>query len=399
MKKLNFVNVTISCLLVFGLFLCASCSSNGKSKNKVSTEVQNDNQSDNNLKCRGVVYDVGLQYNPNGYSVETFNPDLVKYDMSVISGELHANTVRIEGEEISRLVTATEIAHTYGLKVFFNPWKMGANIEETIAYMKEAAIAAEKLRLQGIELVFVTGCEFSLFGRGIFQGETLNERIAYMVAITTPSDQTEGGSSALVAANEKLNVVLADICKVVREQFKGSVTYASGIWENVNWDLFDIVGVDYYRNGEPEQQYVDGLKRYSSSKPLLVMEIGSCAYEGAAVRGSGGFGILQGTNPDGTLKYEGGVTPVRSEKEQADYIETQLNILSKTEVDGVFIFVFAFPIMPYVEGGPDLDMTSYSLVKSFIAQDPRSQKIPSWEPKEAYNRLAEIYGKMDKSEE
>ena len=83
------------------------------------------------LKYRGVVYDVGLQYNLGNYSVETFNPELVKYDMSVIVNELHANTVRIEGEDISRLVRATEIAHAAGLKVFFNPWKMGANDDET----------------------------------------------------------------------------------------------------------------------------------------------------------------------------------------------------------------------------------------------------------------------------
>jgi hypothetical protein len=400
MRKLKFVKVTLYSLWVIFVFLFTPCAANEKYKKETFTEVQNNKQPDKmtKLKYRGVVYDVGLQYNSGSYSVETFNPDLIKYDLSVIVNELHANTVRIEGEDISRLVSATEIAHAAGLKVFFNPWKMGANAEETVAYMKEAAIAAEKLRIQGIDLVFVAGCEYSFFSKGVFQGETLNERIAFMIKNATNPAYAQGKSPELTAAYEKLNVILSDICKVVRTQFKGSVTYASGTWEEVNWDLFDIIGVDYYRNGESEQQYVDGLKRYKSSKPLLVMEVGSCTYEGAAARGGGGFAIIQGTNPDGTIKYEGGITPIRSEKEQAGYVATQVDLLSKTDAEGVFIFVFAFPIMYYSEF-VDLDMTSFSLVKSFRKEDPRSQKIPSWEPKEAYKRLAEVYSKMAKTEE
>lgn len=387
-------------LLVISVFLFPPCKAQEKSKEKTLTEVQNNKQPNimKKLKYRGVVYDVGLQYNLGSYSVEKFNPELVKYDMSVIVNELHANTVRIEGEDISRLVRATEIAHAAGLKVFFNPWKMGANDQETVTYMSEAATAAEKLRIQGIDLVFVAGCEYSFFSKGVFQGETLNERIEFMIKNATNPDYPQGKSPKLLAAYEKLNVILTDICKAVRAQFKGSVTYASGTWEDVNWDLFDIIGVDYYRNGESEEQYIDGLKRYKSSKPLLVMEVGSCTYEGAAARGGAGFAILQGTNPDGTLKYEGGKTPIRNEKEQADYVETQINLLSKTDVEGVFIFVFAFPIMYYSEN-LDLDMTSFSLVKSFPKEDSRSQKIPSWEPKEAYKRLAEAYSKMAKTEE
>ncbi len=298
--------------------------------------------------------------------------------------------MRIEGEDILRLISATEAAHSAGLKIFFNPWKMGANAEETIFYMTEAAIAAEKLRNQGIELIFVAGCEYSIFSKGVFQGETLNDRIKYLIA--------NAASSEMITANKKLNEILTEICKGVRTHFNGPITYASGTWEFVDWSLFDIIGVDHYRNGESEQQYIDGLKRYKSSKPLFVMEVGSCTYEGAAARGSGGFAILQGVNPDGTGIYEGGKIPVRSEKEQADYVETQIGLLNKTDIEGVFIYVFSFPIMPFSEEkGRDMDMTSYALVKSYPKSDPRSQRIPNWESKEAFHRLAEVYGKIAKS--
>jgi hypothetical protein len=202
---------------------------------------------------------------------------------------------------------------------------------------------------------------------------------------------------AMNEANIKLNGILTQICKGVRVNFKGLVTYSSGTWEDVNWDLFDIVGIDYYRRAESAEEYLSKLKKYKSDKPLFIMEVGSCAYEGAGPLGDGGFAIFQGVNPDGTVIYKDNIIPVRSEKVQADYVETQVGLLGKSDADGVFVYVFAFPIMPHSEEkGKDMDMTSYALVKSYPKYDPRSENIPSWEPKEAFHRLAEVYGKMVK---
>ncbi|MFD2599072.1 hypothetical protein ACFSQ3_08910 [Sphingobacterium corticis] len=76
------------------------------------------------------------------------------------------------------------------------------------------------------------------------------------------------------------------------------------------------------------------------------MEVGSCAYDGAAEKENGGFAVLQGTNPDGTGIYMDNKVPVIREKEQADYVETQVNVLKNTGIDGTYIYVFAFPILP-----------------------------------------------------
>ncbi|KAK8892646.1 hypothetical protein M9Y10_029885 [Tritrichomonas musculus] len=78
--------------------------------------------------------------------------------------------------EISRLVTASDIAHKYNLKVLFNPWKMGADKETTIKYMIEASKSAEILRKKGVDIIFVAGCEYTLFSKGVYPGETLNDR-------------------------------------------------------------------------------------------------------------------------------------------------------------------------------------------------------------------------------
>src|SRR5690348_3757246 len=114
------------------------------------------------MKYRGVVYDVGLKFTEDVLSVDPFSRELVEHDMRAIADTLHANAVRIEGEDIGRLVTATQVAHACGLSVFFNPWKMNADADETRAYLAEAAQAAERLRNEGVDIVFVAGCEYTI---------------------------------------------------------------------------------------------------------------------------------------------------------------------------------------------------------------------------------------------
>jgi len=395
MAQPQFTKITKYGLLMISLLHFSMSKASEIAKDQMKEQKVEQFKKVKEMNYRGVVYDVGLQFSPGPFSVDPFNPEQVKHDMQVIAKELHANSVRIEGEEIQRLVVATEAAHAAGLKVLFNPWKMNADAPQTIDYMAEAAVEAEKLRKKGVDLIFVAGCEYTIFSQGAFPGETFNERVMFMVTNGGAPGHGQEKTPAMDEANKKLNEILAKICEGVRANFKGKITYSSGTWEEVNWNLFDIVGMDYYRRGEPEQEYIAKLEKYKSDKPLLVMEVGSCAYEGAGALGDGGFIAFQGVNPDGTVIYKDNVTPVRSEKEQADYVETQVNLLSKSSADGVFIYVFAFPIMPFSEEiGKDMDMTSYALVKTYPKHDPRFQKIPNWEYKEAFHRLSKVYGKM-----
>ncbi|ECF2753733.1 hypothetical protein E2D35_20800 [Salmonella enterica subsp. enterica serovar Ituri] len=343
------------------------------------------------MKYKGVVYDVGLKFvAENPYSVENFDPALVRHDINVIAGTLHANAIRIEGEEISRLTTATRIAHEAGLTVFFNPWKMNVPVSELPAYFLEAAREAEILRQEGVEIVFVCGCEITMFNGGIFPGSTVMERVTWMASQF--EDGAEQHSSALFSEeSDQLNALLSAVVSGVRAEFHGPVTYSAGTWETINWDLFDITGVDYYRNGETAEEYVAGIERYRNEKPFVVMEVGCCAYEGAAQKGAGGFMILEGVNPDGSGKFVGGTPPIRSEQEQADYVGEQLELLTSAGVDGVFIYVFSFPTYRAGEGAKDLDMISFSLVKTFPEDDPRSKKMPPWAPKKAFHRIARFY--------
>jgi hypothetical protein len=348
------------------------------------------------MKYRGVVYDVGLNFNGDGkFSVEPFNPTLVKFDMRAIANDLHANAVRIEGEEIHRLVTATRSAHAVGLTVFFNPWKMNANVDETRTYLREAAQAAEQLKNEGVDIVFVAGCEYTIFSKGVFPGDSFKERAMWLGTQLAGDERAlSDPPKVLLGKSMELNQALQLFVEDVRVAFKGPVTYSAGTWESINWSIFDIVGIDYYRRGETEEQYIAGLERHRyEDKSLVVMEFGCCAYEGAAARGDGGFVLLEGTNADGTGIFKDGAVPSRSEREQADYVETQLNLLAQADVHAAFVYVFAFPAMRAGEGARDLDMMSFSLVKTFVESDTKSMNMPPWEPKEAFWRVAEYFRK------
>ncbi|RAH73948.1 uncharacterized protein BO66DRAFT_426031 [Aspergillus aculeatinus CBS 121060] len=403
----------------------------------------------------GIVYDVGLNFTnttPQTLSIPTFNPTHVAHDMHTIAETLHATAVRLEGEPLDRLATAARLAHAAGLTVYFNPWKMHADVPETSRYLRAAAKVAEQLRVHDglTDLVFVAGCEYSIFSRGVFPGETFEERAGWFggqLAAAAAAAAADGGAAAdgataaataggrgdgdastttdtttnsgpaipppVLAKAPLLNAALRTFMTEIRTRFHGPVTYAAGTWEAVDWDLFDLVGVDYYRRGETASEYLAGLERHrvvdsdpnsnnkQKHKPLVVMEVGCCAYEGAAVRGDGGFALLKGRNPDGSGVFEGDIVPTRSEREQADYLETQLGLLARAEaqVDAVFVYVFAFPCMPAGVGARDFDMMCFSLVKYLPEEEKGHQEenpvgMPRWVPKEAFFRVAECFRAM-----
>lgn len=89
-------------------------------------------------------------------------------------------------------MTTTRLAHKAGLTVFFNPWKMNVPVSELPGYFAEAARAAEQLRQEGIDLVFVTGCEMTLFNKGILDGDSVVERIQGVIELMTASLRTVG---------------------------------------------------------------------------------------------------------------------------------------------------------------------------------------------------------------
>jgi len=340
------------------------------------------------MKYRGINYDVGNNYRKGRSSREEFDLAVIEQEIGIIRSELHCNAIRISGYDISRLVVASECALTHDLTVLFSPSNINASRKETEDYILQGARAAEKLRVKYEKVIYVAGCELSLFSQGFIRGNTTDTRLR----------RTFGPLSILMNAagiprryNKNLNAFFKKMLPEIRKLFGGEVTYASGTWENVEWGLFDIVGIDHYRSSYNRSVYRDQLKRYFRyGKPVAVLEFGCCCYRGAEDKGPTGWMIVHWDRDRPELKGNF----VRDESVQADYLWELLDIFSDEPVLGAFVFTFVQPSYVSDENPKyDLDMAGYGIVKVLPKGGGPSFRNMSWVPKKAFSFLAGYYSR------
>ncbi len=333
------------------------------------------------MKRKGVCYDVGRVLEGT-LSRPSFDRWVVHRELEIIKNDLHCNAVRICGEEIERVMAAGEEALQQGLEVWLSPELFERSQAETLDYIVEAAAEAEKLRQDWPQVALSLGSELSIFMQGILEGHNLLERMNH------PSfrENVQAGKH-----NPPLNAFLAQANQSVRQVFHGRVTYASVPLEAVDWSLFDFVCVDYYRDARIRDTFGEHLRRYLTyGKPLLITEFGCCTYQGAENAGGMGWAIV---DFDKRLQLNGDY--VRDEGLQAREIVDGLEVFEKVGVEGAFVFTFVAPNLPYNDNPRyDLDMASYSLVKSYAAGQGATYPDLPWEPKESFRSLADYYARQ-----
>jgi len=87
---------------------------------------------------------------------------------------------------------------------------------------------------------------------------------------------------------------------------------------------------------------------------------------------------------------------VRDEGLQAHELTDVLSILDGVGVDGAFVFTFVSPTSPYNEDPKyDLDMASYSLVKSYANKHGTTDPNLPWEPKKSFKAVADYFAKHE----
>jgi hypothetical protein len=86
---------------------------------------------------------------------------------------------------------------------------------------------------------------------------------------------------------------------------------------------------------------------------------------------------------------------VRDESLQARELADQLAVLDRAGVDGAFVMTFVTPTALYSDNPRrDLDMNSYSLVKSYAGrQHGTTYPDMLWEPKESFRAVADYYAR------
>ena len=326
------------------------------------------------MRGRGINYDTG--FFPGGHSSrELFDPAVVARELQIIATDLHCTAVRISGGDPERLSVAGELAAAAGLEVWLAPFPCELSLAELAAVLADCAGRAERLRRDGATVVYVTGCEISLFNAGILPGATVYERMA---GLTSWSPATRAAFGAMPG---RLNEFLGGVAAGARQRFGGRISYASGTWEPVDWAPFDIVAADAYRDAGNAAGYAASLTRLREhGKPVAITEFGCCTYAGAADKGGLGWAIQEpGSEPP---RLNGEYT--RSEQEQVDYLRSCLPVFAEVGVDAAFWFTFASYRNPYrADPRYDLDMGAYGVVKMLDEV--------KWEPKAVFHALAEAY--------
>jgi hypothetical protein len=263
----------------------------------------------------------------------------------------------------------------------FAPFPCELAAADLASLFAECAERAEHLRRSGAAVVLVCGCELSLFGAGFLPGGTVYERIAGLQA---------GGEqlhSAFAALPGKLNGFLAATAEDARGRFGGPLSYASGMWEPVDWTPFDVVGVDAYRDAENAGRFrLELRQRLRHGKPLAITEFGCCGYAGAADRGGLGWAILDTSAEPPVLDGD----YVRDEHEQVTYLRELTGIFEAEGVDLAFWFTFAgYKFVPRPGSRRDLDLASYGVVRMVPGGPGSGYQGLGWEPKLAFGALAQ----------
>jgi hypothetical protein len=347
------------------------------------------------MQHKGIHYDTGTVFRGPGYAISTRRDPLdlavVRRELQIIRDDLHANAVRVVGSGIDRLVAVSGAALALGLEVWFSPALFEYPPEETARRLIGAAGAAASLdAAHPGRVVLVAGSELTLFMPGIVPGRTITERLRRLK-----------GEPSLLGTGA-LGDYLATLVPRLRAAFDGPITYASLVFEKLEWGLFDFVGIDHYRDDRVKDRYVEMLEPFlATGKPVIVTEFGMRTYHGAESSGALGFGIMDTTRLWlHTRPFIGRFfrprlkgTFERDESMQARELAETLNVLEASNVAGALLATFATP-GAFTDPDPryDLDMDSMSLVKA-LPGGRHGTTYPDmpWEPKESFAVVADHF--------
>lgn len=328
------------------------------------------------LTYRGVVYEVGDGETP----ATAWNLRDMRGDLRAVARDLHADSVKVTGDGVERLAaTATEAAER-GLNVWLEPTLGDVPEREILDHLAETGRHAERLRRQGAGVHLSVGCEFVLYVPGIVPGANVQERVENLLK----------GDFDPVLMARRLRRFTAEAAKVGRSVFHGRLTYAAAQDEDVDWTLFDLVGIDYYSSFRRPSDYLRDLAPYRRfGKPVAVMEFGCCTYKGAPERGGMGWDAVDYTKEPPEIK----AGLVRSERAQAAYLTDALAAFEAMGLYSAMAYTFVTRDAPHRPRDPlhDLDMASYSIVKTIENRPGHPASGVHWQPKEAFHALARQY--------
>ncbi|MFJ6011093.1 abortive phage infection protein [Streptomyces sp. NPDC092952] len=332
------------------------------------------------LTHRGICYTIGAGETPG----TAWSMTRMRADLRAIKEELHATSIEVTGDGVDRLNATASEAAELGLHIWLQPTLGDRPAGEILDHLAETGRHLERLRRQGARADLSVGCEFWLFVPGIVPGDNAQERIRNLM----------DGNFDPELMMRRLAAFTERAAAVGRSVFGGKLSYAAAQDDEVDWNLFDIVGIDYYSYFPDRAQYARELRRYLRwGKPLAITEFGTCAYRGAPELGGMGWDTVDYTKQPPEIKGD----LVRSERTQASYLTELLGVFEELGLYAAMAFEFLTPDAPYSpDPRYDLDMASYAVVKPVKDRfdDPASDW--HWEPKQAFHALSRCYARASR---
>ncbi|BCL17452.1 hypothetical protein [Micromonospora sagamiensis] len=339
------------------------------------------------MRVKGMTYDTGFVRDGRN-SVERFDPERVRRELTIIRDDLHCDGVQIIGGDPQRLEIAARVAADLGLEIWFSPYPLDLSTDQVLALFLDCAERAERLRTAGAEVVFVTGVELSIMNRGFVDGDRIDERLSRLLG------DPDGRIERIAEVRSRLDEFLRTAVAAVRERFRGKVTYAAIPFEGVDWDLFDFVTLELIRSAEVADRFRDGVRGLvAQPRPVAVTGFGTATWRGAGDVAPRSMEILEYDEATGDpLRLDGHYE--RDEAGQAAYLGELLDIFDSEGVDSAFVFLFALESLPHrPDGDPrdDLDLASLGIVKVLDGGSGDTYPDLPWEPKAAFATVAERY--------
>ncbi|MFD8864730.1 abortive phage infection protein [Streptomyces sp. NPDC059590] len=329
------------------------------------------------LTYRGVSYEVIDGDTP----ATSWSAARMRKDIRTIGDELHASSVSVFGTGIDRLKATSSEAAERGLHIWLQPRLADVSHQDILDHLAETGRHAEHLRRQGARVHLSVGAEFVLFVPGIVPGDNALERVKNMLS----------GNFDPEKMVRRLREFTARAAKVGRSVFKGRMTYGAAQDEEVDWDLFDIVSVNYYSYFPDRADYVRELTPFlRRRKPVVISEFGTCTFKGAPEQGGMGWYVVDYDKDPPEIIGD----PVRSERTQATYLTDLLDVFESMNLYAALVYQFVAPDNPH-RASPryDLDLASYGIVKPIWKTFEDATPRWHWEPKEAFHAVAQHYAR------
>lgn len=330
------------------------------------------------VRYRGACYTTTAGETP----ATAWSAERMRADVLAIKNDLHANSIKVTGDGVERLTATAEEAVNRGLQLRVEPTLGDRPQQEILDHLAEVGRHAEKLRRDGADVELSVGCEFYLFVPDIVPGADGGER----------ADNIANGNFDPVETQQRMNAFIERAAGVGRSVFRGSLSYAAAEGDEVDWDLFDIIGLDYYANHPRPADHERELRGYlKHGKPLAIAEFGTCTYEGAPDTGGMGWAKVDYTK----TPPEVDASLVRSERTQADYLTGVYDVFETMGLYAAHAFEFVTPEQWHRPDDPryDLDLVTYAIVKSIQDRPDDPSSDWHWEPKEAFHALAGRYAR------